>query len=76
LHIFIEVSFEIVCSLLLVSHCVGFWAIKCINMFKYLIFLRGMLATLSFQHSLKHSLSYWVKSMYVPPLQVSFIFKM
>jgi len=30
--------------------------------------INGMLTTLSFQHSLKHSLFYWVKSMYVPPL--------
>jgi len=31
-----------------------------------------MLRTLSFQYSLKRSLSYWMKPMYVPPLYLSY----
>jgi len=36
----------------------------------YSLNVRAMLGTLSFEHSLWHTLFYWVKSMCVPPLYV------
>jgi len=29
----VEVGFEVVCNLMLVTHCLGFGVVKCINMF-------------------------------------------